>query len=139
MTIKPPRDISPGGPEVQGQPGRRRQGTRDSPVGVGGGRLRPGRPGDRRGRGAVRGRPGTMEADVMATDESDRARDSLWVTGQGSPGSRHSSREAAMTAPGSLPALADDEPDQPGPQVDDRNYDGRQLEHGGEPHAGAAG
>ena len=56
----------------------------------------------------------------------------LTPTGQGSPGSVHSSREAAMTAPGTLPALSDAEPDRPGPRVEmiDLGDSGRHLVDG---------
>lgn len=58
--------------------------------------------------------------------------DALTPSAQGSPGSRHSSREAASTAPGSLPALSDDEADQPGPHLDAQALGdgGRHLVHG---------
>lgn len=46
--------------------------------------------------------------------------DVLAPTAQGSAGTRHSSREAAMTAPGSVPAMS---ADQPGPDIGDVAYD----------------
>jgi hypothetical protein len=49
-------------------------------------------------------------------DLSELAKDSMWPTAQASSGSRHSSRDAAMTAPGSVPASSDGA-DQSGPAV----------------------
>jgi hypothetical protein len=54
-------------------------------------------------------------------------------TGQQSPGPMHSSRAAAMTAPGSTPALAEGAPDRPGPHVEAAVHEPRSIVHGDRP------
>jgi hypothetical protein len=68
--------------------------------------------------------------DPMATDLSQQARDSLWLTSQGA-GNMLSSNKRAMTAPGSqpvtpMPSLEKQED----PDVGADDFDGRQTVHG---------
>ena len=63
----------------------------------------------------------------MAEDLSRLAADSIWVTSQAAPGSRHSA-DLAMSSPGSIPAMSDG-PDQPAPRVTVTDYDAKGILH----------
>lgn len=59
--------------------------------------------------------------------------DALVPTAQQSPGTLHSSRSAAGAAPGSVPAMAEGNPEQPGPHVAAAEHERRTVTHADRP------